>query len=96
MKQWPNEHRKLGSYSPEQVQRYCVQNPAWQAFRRSMKGKPTETKLMMLTEWWDSHWPQGISPEALQQRVMIRCQVTNYINALRRGGQLNLSNMVVK
>ena len=56
----------------------AVEDDQWQDFRISLKGLSTETKIRKLWEWVESH---DTSREA-------QVQVTNYVNALRRGGQL--------
>ncbi len=67
----------------------AVDNDEWQAFRISMKGKTTETKLVMLRTYWyryhDSYEPavdeaSEFCPECIR--------VDNYLKALCRGGQL--------
>lgn len=55
-----------------------VRDPEWQKFRLSMKGVRTITKINMLRDWYVS---RGGSLKAW-------VQVTNYLNALKRGGQL--------
>ncbi len=55
----------------------CVKDPKWQAFRRSLKGLPTATKLRNLRRYKSNN--PGRCTDV---------QVENYLNALRRGGQL--------
>lgn len=66
-----------GQYSLDKVLR-AVQDPDWQAFRRSLKGLSTEEKLKALRKY--------ASKKDLSEEDKIR--VTNYVNALKRGGQL--------
>lgn len=75
-------------WPPDLVQRFCVQDPAWQKVRLSMKGIPTHEKLKILWSWY-----VGRTPENDGRR---RCQVDNYLGALRRGGQLDDNNMIRK
>ena len=60
----------------EEIDR-CIKNEAWQAFRLSLKGLSTVEKLRKVRNWKRTH--SG------------RCATvvtTNYINALKRGGQI--------
>lgn len=69
----------------------AVKDPKWQAFRKSLKGIPTTDKLDKLHDWIVQHRDaQSIVPR------LIRVQVENYINALKRGGQLDQYNQVVR
>lgn len=79
MNSWPY---RLTSYSPYEVTEYCVQDQTWQQFRLSMKGETTRTKLKMLCGYYLKHLPQ------LGRKVEV--QVSNYLNALKRGGQLDM------
>ena len=56
----------------------AVNDKEWQKFRESMKGESTEEKIFMLVEWQVNHFGEH------QAWV----QITNYLNALKRGGQL--------
>lgn len=76
--------------SKEEIFRYCVQDDAWQEFRLSMKGTPTTVKLDMLESWKEAHRRNDKVPRRVQ------VQVDNYINALKRGGQLTLNGLVAK
>lgn len=86
MDKWPH---RVGSYTPDEVQRYCVQDGAWQIFRMSLKGLSTPAKLARL----DARRTQHIAEYGVMQRYAA-VQIDNYINALRRGGQLDLDNKV--
>lgn len=85
MKQWTS---CVGSYTKEEVQAYCVMHGDWQHFRRSLKGLPTEVKLDQLAKWYDRRVDM--------QPRMTTVQVDNYINALKRGGQLDMDLKVVR
>ena len=63
----------------------ATRNPDWQRFRRSLKGLQTKVKLQRL----ELYLTQGVT-EARQIRV------DNYINALKRGGFLNMDLEIVK
>ena len=80
LKKWP---LSLGTYTPGEVQVFCVQNAVWQNFRLSMKGKPTTRKLVMLHIWRTNN-------PGCQMNRALEVQVDNYLNALKRGGQLNM------
>lgn len=88
MKKWPMDLMPVqpGYYAPD-VQQYCVRDAMWQEFRKKMKGVPTEQKLDMLKEWWSKN---------LHAPGRTEVQVGNYLGALRRGGQLNMNNEVVR
>jgi len=85
VKQWTGD--VPGSYSKEEVQEYCVLCYEWQCFRANvLKGCSTERKLEWLKEWYDTkvdRWPRRT-----------RVQVDNYLNALKRGGQLSMDLVV--
>lgn len=83
MNKWPYT---VKTYSPEEVQKYCVGDPKWQKFRRSLKGLPTTMKLDKLAEWRKGHLFIFETPTRESQ-----VQVDNYVNALKRGGQLNMN-----
>lgn len=79
MKQWQDY---VGGYSKTEVQEYCVMDGEWQTFRLLLKGLPTEVKLDRLKAWFDAKVDR--SP----RRTTV--QVDNYLNALKRGGQLDM------
>lgn len=68
--------------STRDILEHAVNNSTWQKYRLAMKGKPTEEKLRMLRQWRAAHMKDGKLPKATQ------VQIDNYINALKRGGQL--------
>lgn len=68
-----------------EIMAFCVQDEEWQEFRLSLKGKPTRIKLELLALWKESH------PDRRGQ-----VQVDNYLNALKRGGQLDLKGNIVR
>jgi hypothetical protein len=80
MKSWPHP---VGSHNIHAILR-AVRNEVWQRFRLSIKGTSTEVKLERLDSYRLAY------PDDLDTRVCI----DNYINALRRGGQLDLNNNV--
>lgn len=85
MKSWGKE---ILHTSKQEILDYCVNDSQWQEFRLSMKGVSTEKKLQMLHEWWHKN-------NAMESR-RARVQIDNYLNALKRGGQLNTANEVVR
>lgn len=92
MNKWPHE---VQHYSPGEVMICCVQDGFWQRFRLSMKGRATSEKLDMLAEWREMH--MYINPDksrTLPRRHQV--QIDNYINALKRGGQLSMELEVRK
>lgn len=78
---WPYE---VGSYTPAEVRQYAVADEAWQKFRLSLKGVPTKEKLAKLAAYRRAKMQNGKLPRRYQ------VQIDNYINALKRGGQLSL------
>jgi len=74
-KDW--EHLVFGIYPVNTVLR-AVKDPDWQAVRLAMKGEPMWVKKMCLETWLTD-----ATAEQLPQRCI---QVTNYVNALKRGG----------
>jgi hypothetical protein len=84
MNKWPHE---IKSYTPEEVRKYAVADKSWQQFRLSLKGLSTSEKLQRLGIW--RHRGTAISRST-------QVQVDNYINALKRGGQLDKDGKVVR
>lgn len=72
-------------YTSWEVTMYATKDEAWQRFRLTLKGIPTFKKLEYLKIY---------RPEIPTRRVQV--QLDNYINALKRGGQLNMNLEVVK
>lgn len=85
MKKWA---REVNYTSKEDIYKYCVCDADWQVFRKSLKGVSTEKKLSELDAWWIQH------DADINERA--RVQIDNYINALKRGGQLDLEGNVVR
>lgn len=86
MKEWA---RSVGSWNMQFILK-CVDNDAWQAFRRSMKGVSTEEKLDMLEDYVRTHEVAGTYD------IVEQCRIDNYINALLRGGQLKRIENIIK
>ena len=76
---------KVGTHSPAKIAR-CVADQRWQKFRKELKGLSTEEKLTKLKGWQNRRGGGACT----------KTQVDNYINALKRGGQLNADLEVVK
>ena len=55
-----------------------VKDPSWQRFRIEMLGTSLETKYAMLKGW--------LAASLYSREAQV--QVTNYYNALKRGGQI--------
>lgn len=76
----------------QQSIRLAVKNTVWQEYRKSLKGLPTHSKLDKLEVWLVAP-PYGIASPSYEDR---HTQVDNYLNALKRGGQLNHNLEVIK
>lgn len=87
MKQWPYELPRL---SKTEILK-CISDADWQKFRLSLKGLSTEKKLDKLEQYLT-----GDDSDALHASYEVNVQVVNYINALKRGGQLDKDGRVVK
>lgn len=86
---WPYP---VPSLSPSDISR-AINDADWQKFRLSLKGWPTGIKLAKLKTYLNGLG--DIDNEKLLEEQMLRdIRVANYINALRRGGQLDLNNRV--
>lgn len=72
----------------------AIKNDTWQQFRKNLKSMPTEMKLSFL----DKYLRNALGDESLAEMGdrMRQVQVDNYINALKRGGQLDLEGNVVR
>lgn len=82
MVHWPYH---LEYWSREQIQR-ATKDMDWQHLRLEMKGMPTREKLQACADF-------------LRRRgndATARCCIDNYINALKRGGQLDMDLYVKK
>lgn len=97
MNKWPY---KVGSYSPAEVQAYCVRDADWQKVRLSMKGVSTVKKLEILNKYRNDHMEDHSDCCDMMANfklpLNIRIQIDNYINALKRGGQLDMQLNVRK
>lgn len=89
MDRWPYQ---VDAYTSLEVQQFCVFDESWQKFRLSLKGLPTEHKLNRLHEYREgimlynsAHMGEAYLPRRHQ------VQIDNYINALKRGGQLDMN-----
>jgi hypothetical protein len=74
---WKSIH--CGTISKDEIKQYCTQ-PAWQDLRIELKGKTLEEKFNLLKDWLKKH----------NNSRAAQVQVTNYINALARGGMVSL------
>lgn len=82
-------------YTSWEVQMYATNDKDWQRFRLTLKGCPTFKKLEMLRIRRASYCNVSTPPSLFPIR-RIQVQLDNYINALKRGGQLNMKLEVVK
>ena len=80
-------------YTQSEVQDYCTNDPEWQRFRNTLKGIPTTKKLEML-RIRRACILDGEGTQTPTRRCVVQCD--NYINSLKRGGQLNMKLEVVK
>lgn len=73
---WGKLH--VGKITQAEILRYCVNEEGsdWQKLRASLKGKSLEEKYVQLAKWLRAH----------KNSRAAQVQVTNYINALKRGG----------
>ena len=74
---WKSIH--CGEITKEEIKKYVIQ-PEWQDVRIELKGKTLEEKFNTLKDWLKKHKNSRAS----------QVQVTNYINALARGGMVSL------
>lgn len=74
-----------------EIDEFCVKDAEWQRFRLTLKGVPTTKKLEMLQIRRLYRLRQD---STLPRRYQV--QIDNYINALKRGGQLNMKLEVQK
>jgi hypothetical protein len=56
----------------------CVKNEQWQKFRKTLKGKTSREKFNALKSWLNNR----------NRSYCAKVQVTNYVNALKRGGTI--------
>jgi hypothetical protein len=84
---WEHDIKHL---TTEQI-RFAVRCSTWQDFRLGMKGVDTKTKLFMLESWLIMGSTCNHCTGEIRQH-----QVDNYLNALKRGGQLDLEGNVVR
>ena len=61
----------------------CAALEDWQEYRQDMKGLKTREKIEWLGDWYANSFKYG--PDERYRRWV---QITNYLNALKRGGQL--------
>ena len=93
---------QIQTYSPTEVKVFCVQDREWQGFRLSLKGMSTQKKLSMLYARRAGLMRKSIKcvsalcddRDGLCRRHQV--QIDNYLNALKRGGQLGLEAQVLK
>lgn len=90
---WPYD---LKPYTQHEVSVYCVADPEWQKFRLTLKSVPTTKKLEMLELRRKAKLQVNIDGTSRGLARKYQVQIDNYINALKRGGQLNMKLEVVK
>lgn len=82
MNKWPHDVESWGMHEILEA----VDNAEWQRFRMSLKKQPTTEKLVRLDRL--------LKLSAGDRKD--KCRIDNYINALKRGGQLNMNLEVVR
>jgi hypothetical protein len=82
MDRWPHN---VGSHNIHAILR-AVKDEAWQRFRLLLKGQPTFVKLERLESY----------RLAFKDDPDTQIRVDNYINALKRGGQLDMDLRVTE
>lgn len=87
--QWPHELRSITRAEIDEA----VKDSYWQRFRLSLKGKSTGRKLYELQGYWNVAQSSWVD---LEERAEMEVQVINYLNALKRGGQLSDKLEVIK
>lgn len=90
---WPHP---ILPYTSSEVQTFCIEDVEWQKFRRVLKGVPTFKKLEMLDMRRNTKIQDDTNAAIRNLGRRYQVQVDNYINALKRGGQLNMKLEVVK
>ena len=85
MKRWPYEVKHLTRTEIMDA----IKCDAWQDLRLSMKGRPSMIKLDMCVTWLEI----GCETCGEAKRSI---QIDNYINALKRGGQLDVDGNIVR
>ena len=75
----------FGRFNHKQI-KIAIVNKKWQEYRLKLKGMKTRNKIHMLEFWLVTNMFSWKS----------KVQVTNYINALKRGGQLSKECLIVR
>ncbi len=99
MRKWPIN--MASGVSPGDAQEYCVRHQEWQRLRLWLKTQDTAGKLDALWKWYSEGrieiFERRTKVTLQEGRNWVReIQVTNYLGALRRGGQLDMNNAVKK
>ena len=90
---WPFE---VQPYTTSEVMEYCVRDKEWQKFRLILKGVPTFKKLEMLSLRREANIKANEGRLGVFVSRRHQVQIDNYLNALKRGGQLNMNLEVTK
>jgi hypothetical protein len=92
----------IGTWTAQDIQEYCVDDDEWQMFRKDLKGLPTVEKIHRLRGRYKKlvcDLPGGEdfwSPKQKDIWNRGKCQIDNYINALKRGGILDNNGYIKK
>jgi hypothetical protein len=92
MKEWPYT---VEYHSRKEIQ-VLTKDVNWQVFRKSLIGMPTTQKLEHLLRRLDAKREFNAVTGQTQFKHEEKVRVDNYLNALLRGGQLNVRYQVVK
>jgi len=88
----------MRSWSAEQIRTAVYDSfdaEEWQKFRVALKGLSTQHKLFRLLQYYSEHG-QHDSVTGVVIPEHIQCRVDNYVNALKRGGQLDSEGNIVR
>lgn len=79
----------VGSWSRNDIA-WAINDPDWQSFRVSLKGLQTQEKLQRLSSYLVVKGVREAGQSLTWDQLAAKIRVDNYINALKRGGQLTL------
>lgn len=93
----------ISNWSQREIQQYYVADEEWQEFRESLKGHSTMYKLRKLKDRYialcaslppvyvaNAEW----TPEQKDSWNRRKCQIDNYINALKRSGTIDRNGYI--
>ena len=90
MQEWPVD---VEHYTADEVEAYVVRDLNWQAYRQSLKGLPTSEKLRLLHQ----RLKDAVRLyDDLKDLRRFKVQIDNYLNALKRAGELDMNLKVAE